>query len=106
MTNEKPTTNPSNPDETIILLKREDGTSYNCEILDIFEFEGQKYALLLKVEGQAPSESSEKDDGEGSLVIMRLTQRDDQSIFGTIESDEEYEKVVAYVEELSRRADQ
>lgn len=104
MTNESPTTNPGNPDEAIITLEGEDGTSYNCQILDIIEFEGQEYGILLKLKGQAPSEPSEEDEEEESLVIMRLIQRDDHSIFRTIESDEEFEKVVAYVEELARAA--
>lgn len=99
MTNE----NAASPgaDEAIITLEGEDGTSYNCQILDIIEFEGQEYGILLKLKGQG--EESENEEEE-SLVIMRLIQRDDQSIFRTIESDDEFEKVVAYVEELARAA--
>jgi hypothetical protein len=104
MTNE--TQNPGN-DDAIITLEGEDGTSYNCQILDIIEFEGQEYGILLKLKGQGEEEKpAEGDDDaeEESLVIMRLIQRDDQSIFRTIESDDEFEKVVAYVEELARAA--
>ena len=32
---------------------------------------------------------------------MQLIEKDDQAIFRTIESDEEFEKVVAYVKELA-----
>jgi uncharacterized protein YrzB (UPF0473 family) len=90
-------------EEAIITLEGEDGHSYSCQILDIFDFEGQEYALLLKM-GEAKSESGEEDE-EGSLVIMRLIQREDQSIFQTIESDEEFDRVVAHVEELARQAE-
>lgn len=100
MTNE--TQNPGN-DDAIITLEGEDGTSYNCQILDIIEFEGQEYGILLKLKGQG-EEAPAEDEEEESLVIMRLIQRDDQSIFRTIESDDEFEKVVAYVEELARAA--
>ncbi|HEY9772873.1 MAG TPA: DUF1292 domain-containing protein [Planktothrix sp.] len=90
-------------DEAIITLEGEDGHSYSCQILDIFDFEGQEYALLLKM-GEAKAETAEEDE-EGSLVIMRLIQREDQSIFQTIESDDEFERVVAHVEELARQAE-
>lgn len=94
--------NPGSED-AIITLEGEDGTSYNCQILDIIEFEGQEYGILLKLKGQG-EEKPEEEEEEESLVIMRLIQRDDQSIFRTIESDDEFEKVVAYVEELARAA--
>jgi uncharacterized protein YrzB (UPF0473 family) len=90
-------------DDAMITLEGEDGNSYSCQILDIFEFENQEYALLLKV-GETKTEAAEDEDG--SLVIMRLIQRDDQSIFQTIESDEEFEKVVAHVEELARQSEE
>lgn len=91
-------------EEAMITLEGEDGHSYSCQILDIFDFEKQEYALLLKMSDQK-GENTEEDE-EGSLVIMRLIQREDQSIFQTIESDEEFEKVVAYVEELARQSEE
>ncbi len=91
-------------EEAMITLEGEDGHSYSCQILDIFEFDNQEYALLLKL-GEPKPETAEEEE-EGSLVIMRLIQRDDQSIFQTIESDEEFERVVAHVEELARISEQ
>jgi uncharacterized protein YrzB (UPF0473 family) len=90
-------------DEGVITLEGEDGHSYSCQILDIFEFENQEYALLLKMGGASGEEG--EDDEEGSLVIMRLITRDDQSIFQTIESDEEFDRVVKYVEEQAAEAE-
>ena len=101
MTNEAQT---QQPEEAMITLEGEDVNSYQCQILDIFEFETQEYALLLKL-GEPKPEGAE-DDEEGSLVIMRLIQRDEQSIFQTIESDDEFERVVAHVEELARQAEE
>jgi uncharacterized protein YrzB (UPF0473 family) len=89
-------------EEAIITLEGEDGHSYSCQILDIFDFEGQEYALLLKMGEPKPDAEEEE---EGSLVIMRLVQREDQSIFQTIESDDEFDRVVAHVEELARQAE-
>ena len=91
-------------DEAVITLEGEDGHSYSCQILDIFEFENQEYALLLKMGGGAAPEA-EEDEEDGSLVIMRLITREDQSIFQTIESDEEFDRVVKHVEERAQEAE-
>ncbi len=88
--------------EAVITLEGDDGHSYSCQILEIFDFENQEYALLLNLGDQKPEDA---DDDKGSIVIMRLTQRDDQSIFQTIESEEEFDRVVAHVEEMVKQAE-
>ena len=90
----------SNLDEQTITLESEDGTSYACRILGVFEFEEKEYALLLNLgNSENPQETEEGKDA--STVIMQLIEKDDQAIFRTIESDEEFERVVAYVKELA-----
>jgi len=88
----------NNLDEQTITLESEDGRSYACRILGVFEFENKEYALLLNL-GDGESEEEGKDGA--STVIMQLIEKDDQAIFRTIESDEEFERVVAYVKELA-----
>ena len=39
----------------------------------------------------------------GALVVMRLLQQGENSIFQTISSDQEFERVVAHVVESARR---
>lgn len=105
--------NPAEQDENLITLEGDDGHSYSCQLIDVFEFEKQEYGLLLKVGDSADSEQKtpgggnnkevEQDD-EGSLVIMRLIQKDDQCIFQTIENDQEFERVISYVEELAQQS--
>lgn len=97
---------PAQSEEAMITLEGEDGQSYTCQILDIFDFEEQAYALLLKMGGEKDGVKGAEDEEDGSLVIMRLIERDDQSIFQTIESDEEFDKVVAHVEELARMSEE
>lgn len=80
--------------EQKITLEGEDGTSYDCKYLDCFEFEGNDYALLLK-----PAEEGDDEDEE-TLVIMRVHQRGGDTIFQIIETQEEFDKVVAYVENM------
>jgi hypothetical protein len=93
------------PEDAMITLEGEDGKSYSCQLLNIFDFENQEYALLLKPEeSKEAKEAKDAKKEEGCLVIMRLIERDDQSIFQTIESDEEFERVVAHVETLAKQA--
>ncbi len=98
---------PAEQDETLITLEGDDGLSYSCQLIDVFEFEKQEYALLLKIteagKGLA-TKAKEEEPGEGSLVVMRLMQRDDQCIFQTIEDDQEFERVIAYIEELAQES--
>lgn len=104
MTNEPPT----QQDDAIITLEGEDGSAYTCQMLDVIDFEGQRYVILLKLKDDkgedAQNTEGAEDDDEQSLVIMRLVQKEDHSIFRTIESDEEFAKVVAHVEEIARAA--
>jgi hypothetical protein len=108
-----PNQKPAEQDETLITLEGDDGHSYSCQLIDVFEFEKQEYALLLKTpeEDQGTngankeSKKTKKDEPEeGSLVVMRLVQREDQCIFQTIEDDQEFEKVISYIEELAQES--
>lgn len=80
----------------IYTLESEDGQSYTCELLYVFDFEENTYALLLKI-GEEGSEAELADD-EQNLVIMRCFERGSDTIFQTIESDEEFDKVREFVE--------
>jgi hypothetical protein len=94
----------------VIVLEGEDGQSYECELLDRFTFEGNEYVLLLKLnecideeceeEHSHVEDEEEGDDEDESLVIMRVFDRDEQTVFQTIDSEEEFDRVRAHVEEL------
>ena len=100
---------PAQQDENLITLEGDDGHSYSCQLIDIFEFEKQEYALLLKetdleeTKTESTDPATETDD-DGSIIVMRILQRDDQYIFQTIENDQEFERVIAYVEELAAQS--
>lgn len=68
----------------------EDGNVINFRLFDIIEFENKEYALLL------PADEEEDDE----IVIMRLVKEDEEYSFETIDDDEEFDKVSAYLEEL------
>ncbi|MBX9687029.1 MAG: DUF1292 domain-containing protein [Candidatus Obscuribacterales bacterium] len=91
-------TNVEDLEEQVITLEGEDGHSYVCRILGLFEFEEKEYALLLNMgETGKEGESSE----EPSTVVMQLITKDDQAVFRTIEDDEEFDRVISYVRELA-----
>lgn len=76
-----------------VTLTGGDGSDYVCQILDIFEFKGSEYAMLLKEEDEM-------------LVVMRYVTRETGSVFQTIESEEEFEQVLDYIRERGRGGDE
>ena len=100
---------PSDQDESLITLEADDGAKFACQLIDIFSFDNQDYALLLKdhvLDEKKPAKESKKagEEDEGAIVVMRLVQRDDQYIFQTIDNDSEFEKVTSYIEELAAQS--
>ena len=83
-----------NEEKQLIETVDEDGNVINFELYDIVEVDGQEYALLL------PAEEDEADDEDGEIVLMRLTKDGEDYLFETIEDDEEFNKVEAYIQSL------
>lgn len=92
-----------NLEEQMITLEGEDGHSYVCRILGLFEYEEKEYALLLNM-GEAGKEPT--DEEEPSTVVMEFVSKDNQAIFRTIEDDQEFDRVIAYVRELATEMDE
>lgn len=86
-------TNSEEMDEQIIETIDEEGNVINFELIDIVEMEGQEYGLLL------PKDEEEGEE-EKEVVLMRLTKEDEEYVFEMIEDDEEFNKVVAYIDTL------
>ena len=70
----------------------EEGKIVTFELFDIVEYEDQEYALLLP---------AETDNDEDEVVLMRLTKEGEDYLFEAIESDEEFDKVAEYIENLA-----
>ena len=83
-----------NEEKQLIKTIDEDGNVINFELYDIVEVDGQEYALLL------PTEADEDDEEDGEIVLMRLTKDGEDYLFETIEDDEEFNKVEAYIQSL------
>ena len=78
-------------EDQIIETIDENGNVIKFELFDIVEVDEQEYALLLPVDEE--EESTE-------VVLMRLSKEGEDYLFETIDDDEEFEKVAAYVESM------
>lgn len=59
-------------DNNIVTLKDEDGNDINFEFLDMIEFEGENYVILLPAE--------ETDDEESDEVVILKEEKDAESV--------------------------
>ena len=78
-------------EDQIIETIDENGNVIKFELFDIVEVDEQEYALLLPVDEE--EESTE-------VVLLRLSKEGEEYLFETIDDDEEFEKVAAYVESM------
>lgn len=84
-------------EKQIIETIDENGEVVNFELFDIVEFEEKEYALLL------PADS---DDDNDEVILMRLTKDGEDYLFEAIDSDEEFDKVSDYIENLAEMDDE
>lgn len=77
----------------LIQTEDEDGNFHNFELIDIIEVDEQEYGILLYVDDETGEESEEQE-----LAIMRLIKDNEGYVFETIEDEDEFEKVSAFVE--------
>ena len=58
--------------DNVIVLNDEEGNEANFEFLDLIEFEGEEYVVLLPM-------SDEGEEDEGEVVILKVEDTDDNS---------------------------
>lgn len=82
-----------------VTLDLDDGTNVECEILTIFEVNGQDYIALLPL--------TEDNDEEGDEVFIYRYSEDEEGnpSLDNIEDDEEYEAVADRFDELLDEAE-
>lgn len=91
-------TNQKDVEEQLIETIDEDGNVINFELIDIVQVEDDdsikdnEYALLLPVD-----ENGEESDEEKEVVLMKLIKDGEEYLFEAIEDDEEFDKVVEYI---------
>lgn len=86
-------TNHEEMEEQLIETIDEEGNVINFELIDIIEMEGKEYGLLL------PKENDDSEE-EKEVVLMRLTKEGEEYVFEMIEDDDEFNKVVDYIDSI------
>ena len=81
----------------IIKTQDENGEIHNFELIDVLNVDDQEYGLLVYLDEKEKTEEDEEDE----VIIMRLSKQDDAYTFETIENDDEFNKVVSYLENES-----
>jgi hypothetical protein len=97
----------------IITTEDEEGKIHQFEKVDELEVDGQKYALLIylgsgetldsieKETDDAAEEGEEDEDGyDEEVVVMKVTMDGEAEVYEAIEDEDEFEKVVQYIESL------
>ena len=82
-------------EQQIIELIDEDGETNQFELIDIVEFEGKEYGLLLPIDDE--DETLIDNEEEREVVLMRLNKIMNEYVFETIDSEEEFQKVSEYI---------
>lgn len=85
-------------EEQLIETIDEEGNVINFELIDIVEMDDKEYGLLL------PKENDDSEE-EKEVVLMRLTKEGDEYVFEMIEDDEEFNKVVEFIDSLEEAED-
>lgn len=86
-------TNKDDVNEQIIETVDEEGNVVKFELIDIVTVDEIEYGLLLPV-------TDEEDDEEEEVVLMKLKKEGEDFVFEAIEDDEEFEKVVEYIQSI------
>ncbi|MBQ4156340.1 MAG: DUF1292 domain-containing protein [Clostridia bacterium] len=73
----------------LVELTDEDGNAYNFEVIDAYEDGDDKYVALTPCN----EDGSPLEDDDGTLIIMKAIEEEDETYFEEIEDDDEYNAV-------------
>ena len=80
----------------IITVVDDDGAEHEFEVLDRIETDDdQKYIAIIPVFDSA----EEMLDDDGELIILRVTETDDENILEPIEDEDEFDEIAAIFQE-------
>ena len=81
----------------------EEGQVHIFEKISELEIDGQEYALLIYKGNSVDEEAAEKSEEEGyeeEVVVMKISYEDGQEVYEAIEDEDEFNKVVAFIDTL------
>ena len=73
--------------DNIIVLNDEEGNEVEFEFLDLIEYEGEEYVVLL------PNDEEEEDAGEVLILKLEDTESEDEESYVSVEDEEVLNKV-------------
>ena len=73
--------------DNIIVLNDEDGNEVQFEFLDLIEYEGEEYVVLL------PMEESEEESGEVVILKVEDTESEEEESYVSVDDEETLNKV-------------
>jgi hypothetical protein len=88
-------------DAAILTIENADGSLYSIQLLAAFDFEGQEYGVFKPIEVLIDDEESA--EGGGLTILQIVRKGDGEASVREIADNKEYDRVVAYVEELMRK---
>lgn len=84
----------------VIYTTDEDGVEHRFQMIDMIELDGVAYGLLLYLGTNDGEEPTVEEGYDEEVVVMRIIEENGEQIFEAIEDEDEFEKVVAYVEQM------
>lgn len=85
----------------IIETTDEEGQVHIFEKISELEIDGQEYALLIyKGNGVDEEGASDEEGYEEEVVVMKISYEDGQEVYEAIEDEEEFNRVVAFIDTL------
>ena len=73
--------------DNIVVLNDEEGNEVEFEFLDLIEYEGEEYVVLL------PNDEDEEDAGEVLILKLEDTESEDEESYVSVEDEEVLNKV-------------
>lgn len=73
--------------DNIVVLNDEDGNEVQFEFLDLIEYDGEEYIVLL------PLEESEEDSGEVVILKVEDTESEEEESYVSVDDEETLNKV-------------
>ncbi len=73
--------------DNIVVLNDEEGNEVEFEFLDLIEYEGEEYVVLL------PNDEEEEDAGEVLILKLEDTDSEDEESYVSVEDEEVLNKV-------------
>ncbi len=90
----------------VIFTTDEEGVEHRFQMIDMIEVDGQLYGLLLYLGEEGQDEPEVEDGYDEEVVVMRIVEENGEQVFEAIEDEDEFAKVVTFVEQMEDEDDE